>query len=48
VDATLRANMRPRTSKAMRLRAHLVASGDQSLAPILELWNQSISCQPSE
>jgi hypothetical protein len=48
VDATLRANMRPRTSKAMRLRAHLVASADQAFAPVLELWNQTISCQPAE
>jgi hypothetical protein len=48
VDFTLRANERLRTSKAMRLRAHLFASPDLAFAPILQLWNQSISCQPAE
>ena len=48
VDFTLRANQRFRTSKAMRLRAHLFASPDLALAPVLQLWNQSISCQPAE
>jgi hypothetical protein len=32
----------------MRLRAHLFASSDLAFAPILQLWNQSISCQPAE
>jgi hypothetical protein len=48
VDATLRANLRARTSKTMRLRAHLFASPDLQYAPVLQLWNQSISCQPAE
>jgi hypothetical protein len=48
VDATLRANLRIRNSKAMRLRAHLFASPDLTFAPVLQLWNQSISCQPAE
>jgi hypothetical protein len=48
VDSTLAANMRPRDSKAMRLRAHLVPSTDGAFAPLLQLWNQQISCQPAE
>ncbi len=48
IDWTLRSNERPRTSRAMRLRAHLVASPDLASAPVLRLWNQSISCQPAE
>jgi hypothetical protein len=48
VDGTLRANLRARTSKVMRLRAHLFASSDRTFAPVLQLWNQSISCQPAE
>jgi hypothetical protein len=48
VDATLQANSLPRDSKAMRLRAHLVPSTDRTQAPVLELWNQEISCQPAE
>jgi len=48
VDETLRANLRARTSKVMRLRAHLFASPDRTFAPVLQLWNQSISCQPAE
>jgi hypothetical protein len=48
VDWTLRVNLRARTSKAMRLRAHLVASPDLAWAPLLQVWNQSISCQPAE
>jgi len=48
VDFTLRGNQRARTSKVMRLRAHLFASPDLAFAPVLQLWNQSISCQPAE
>jgi hypothetical protein len=48
VDATLAADLRPRDSKAMRLRAHLVPSTDGTAAPFLQLWNQQISCQPAE
>lgn len=48
VDGTLRANVRARSSKTMRLRAHLFASPDLAFAPVLQLWNQSISCQPAE
>jgi hypothetical protein len=48
VDWTLQANRRPRTSTAMRLRAHLVASPDLTALPALQLWSQSISCQPAE
>ena len=48
VDSSLRAKLRARTSKAMRLRAHLFASPDLASAPVLSLWNQSISCQPAE
>ena len=48
VDSTLAVNMRPRDSQAMRLRAHLVPSTDRTLPPVLQLWNQQISCQPAE
>jgi hypothetical protein len=48
IDWTLRSGQRARTSRAMRLRAHLVASPDLAFAPVLHLWNQSISCQPAE
>jgi hypothetical protein len=48
VDWTLQAKTRLRTSKAMRLRAHLFASPDRTAAPVLQLWNQSISCQPAQ
>jgi len=48
VDWTLQANRRLRTSKAMRLRAHLFASPDLTALPVFLLWNQSISCQPAE
>jgi hypothetical protein len=48
VDTTLAAKMRPRDSRAMRLRAHLVPSTDMLLPPVLQLWNQQISCQAAE
>ena len=48
VDSTLQRNMRARDSKAMRLRAHLVSSANHAFTPVLELWTQTISCQPAE
>jgi hypothetical protein len=48
VDSTLAINMRARDSRAMRLRAHLAPSTDRTLPPVLQLWNQQISCQPAE
>jgi hypothetical protein len=48
VDTTLIAKMRSRTMNAMRIRAHLVASEDKTEAPLLKLWSQFISCQPTE
>jgi hypothetical protein len=48
VDATIAANGWPRDSRAMRLRAHLMPSFDKRQAPVLQLWNQQISCQPAE
>jgi hypothetical protein len=48
VDTTFTSNERPRASKAMRLRAHLVPSTDRTVSPLLQLWNQQISCQPAE
>ena len=48
VDTTFVLNGLPRDSKTMRLRAHLVPSTDRMQAPVLQLWNQQISCQPAE
>jgi hypothetical protein len=48
VDDTIAANGWPRDSRAMRLRAHLMPSTDRLQAPVLQLWNQQISCQPAE
>jgi len=48
VDSTLQRNMRARDGKALRLRAHLVPSPDRTVPPVLELWTQTISCQPAE
>jgi hypothetical protein len=48
VDTTLAMNARARDSKTMRLRAHLVPSSDRLQAPLLRLWDQQVSCQPSE
>jgi hypothetical protein len=48
VDTTLVGAELPRDSKTMRLRAHLVPSSDRLQAPVLQLWNQQISCQPAE
>jgi hypothetical protein len=48
IDSTLDLNKWARDSKALRLRAHLIPSSDQSQAPTLQAWNLQISCQPAE
>jgi hypothetical protein len=48
VDSTIAGNGWPRDSRAMRLRAHLIPSADRLQAPVLQLWNQQISCRAAE
>jgi hypothetical protein len=48
IDATLAAQMRPRDSRFLRMRAHLLPSSDSKQTPKLINWNLQISCQPAE
>src|SRR5690606_21888898 len=48
VDSVLAALSLPRQNPFLRVRSHLVPTGDQLAAPTLQSWNLEISCVPSE